>query len=318
MARTWAKRRLWGGGRRSAPPGADAGEDEALFDEAFQRRLEYLAIVSRRVMSGRHRAERRTRKAGSGIEFADHRVYTPGDDFRTLDWNVYQRLGRLLVRLNEEEEDLSVYVVLDTSASMGFGDPPKLRHGKRLAAALAYVSLAHLDRVSVLTFADAMAGRLPPTRGKGRIFRVFDFLRDLRPGGETDLAASLRAFTAQNKRPGVVALVSDLYDAGGVAAGLDVLRYARFEPHVLHLVDARESALPALGDLRLVDAESGVAREVTVTESLHARFREAHAAWRREIEETCTAKHVPYYPLDVSVPFDEAVLGVLRRGGLFR
>lgn len=316
MARTWAKRRLWG--RRTVPPAPGATEDDALFDEAFQQRLEYLAIVSRRVVSGRHRAERRTRKAGSGIEFADHRVYAPGDDFRTLDWNAYQRLGRLLVRLNEEEEDLSVYVVLDTSSSMGFGDPPKLRHGKRLAAALAYVSLANLDRVSVLTFADAMAGRLPPTRGKGRIFRVFDFLRDLTPSGQTDLAAALRTFTAQNKRPGVVALISDLYDPRGVAAGLDVLRYARFEPHVLHVLDDEEAELPALGDLRLVDAESGAAREVTLTEALHARFREARAAWLREVEEACTAKHVPYYGLDVSVPFDEAVLGVLRRGGLFR
>ena len=114
-----------------------AGADDDLFGDEFQRKLDYLAIVSRRVFAGRIRAERRTKKSGSGVEFADHRDYQPGDDFRYLDWNVYQRFERLLVRLYEEEEDLSIYLVVDASASMGHDGGRKLRYAKQLAAALA-------------------------------------------------------------------------------------------------------------------------------------------------------------------------------------
>ena len=111
---------------------SSAAKDDDLFDDEFQRKLDYLALVSRRVFSGRLRAERRTKKTGSGVEFADHRDYQPGDDFRTLDWNVYQRFEKLLVRLYEEEEDLAIYLVLDTSASMTFG----ARFAERAQAAL--------------------------------------------------------------------------------------------------------------------------------------------------------------------------------------
>src|SRR5258706_15498563 len=116
---------------------------DGLFDDEFQAKLETLAIVSRRVFAGRMRAERRSKKKGSGVEFADHRDYVAGDDFRFVDWNVYQRFGRLLVRLYEEEEDLSIYLVIDSSTSMGFSSKRKFRYAQRLAAALAYVGLAN-------------------------------------------------------------------------------------------------------------------------------------------------------------------------------
>src|SRR5579859_6275816 len=153
---------------RSAAP----AKDDDLFDDDFQRKLEYLALVSRRVFAGRLRAERRTKKSGSGVEFADHREYQPGDDFRYLDWNVYQRFDRLLVRLYEEEEDLSIYFIVDTSASMAFGDGKKLRYAKKVCAALAYVGLANLDRVTIVSTADKIIDRMPQTRGKARIFKV--------------------------------------------------------------------------------------------------------------------------------------------------
>src|SRR5688572_1077834 len=132
---------MWPFGQRRAQP---ARKDEPLFDEEFQRRLESLAIVARRTVDGKTRAERRSKKTGSGVEFADHREYAPGDDFRFVDWKLYGKADRLMVRLFEEEEDLSVYVLLDTSASMDFGQPTKLRYGQRIAAALSYVALASL------------------------------------------------------------------------------------------------------------------------------------------------------------------------------
>src|SRR6187399_2629552 len=150
-----------------------------LFDDDFQRKLESLAIVSRRIFAGRLRAERRSKKRGSGVEFADHRDYVPGDDFRQIDWNVYQRFGRLLVRLFEEEEDLSIYFIVDCSGSMAFGTPSKLDQARRLCAALAYVGLANLDRVTVVAAHENGGSVMPGTRGKNRIFKVFQYLEQL-------------------------------------------------------------------------------------------------------------------------------------------
>src|SRR3954451_20622484 len=112
-------KRAFGVNARGALPRRDAARVPAvgsvLFDDEFQRKLESLALVSRRVFAGRMRAERRSKKKGSGVEFADHRAYAPGDDFRFVDWNVYRRFGKLLVRLFEEEEDLSIYFIIDCS-----------------------------------------------------------------------------------------------------------------------------------------------------------------------------------------------------------
>src|SRR6185295_17423859 len=146
-----------------------------------------LALVSRRICAGRLRAERRSKKKGSGVEFADHRDYVPGDDFRQIDWNVYQRFGKLLIRLYEEEEDLSIYFIIDCSASMGFGGGKKFDQARRLCAALAYVGLANLDRVTIVAVTDSVVARMPTTRGKGRIFKVFQFLQGLQTGGDTNL-----------------------------------------------------------------------------------------------------------------------------------
>lgn len=290
--------------------------NEDLFDEEMQRRLEVLALVARRIYRGRQRAERRTRKTGAGIEFADHREYTPGDDFRYLDLNVYQRTGRLLIRLFEEEEDLSVYVIVDTSRSMEMGDPPKLQYAKRIAAALSYVALANLDRVSVLGFSDQMQTRLAPTRGKNRIFKVFEFLRPLEASGETDLKTALRTFAAQNKRRGVAILISDLYDPKSFEDGINQLRYAKFDPYVLHVIDPADARPPLHGDVRLVDHETGETREVTVTPRILEKFAKAHKRYQQEIEEFCGNKQVNYHALPTNVPFDEAVLRILREGGL--
>lgn len=295
-----------------------APQDEALFDDAFQRKLDYLALVSKRVFAGRMRAERRTKKSGSGVEFADHRDYQPGDDFRYLDWNVYQRFDRLLLRLYEEEEDLAIYFVVDTSRSMGFGGGKKLRQAKQICAALAYVGLANLDRVSIVTTSDRVLERLPQTRGKARIFKVFRFLKELRAEGETNLEDALKAFVAQNKRRGLVVLVSDLYDPHGFERGINVLRYNKFDPFVVHVVDESEARPKLSGDVLLYDCESGDEREVTVTAAVLERFQAAYRAYLADVDRFCSSKQVACIRADVNVPFDELILRVFRRGGFLR
>ena len=298
--------------------GRTRAEVEDLFDDEFQRKLETLAIVSRRVFAGNMRAERRTKKKGSGVEFADHRNYAPGDDFRYVDWNVYQRFGKLLVRLYEEEEDLSIYFIVDCSSSMAFGDAKKFDQARRLCAALAYVGLANLDRVTIVGVSDEVIARMPTTRGKGRIFKVFDFLRGLKPDGTTELRESLKTFVAQHKRRGLAVLISDLYDPAGFEGGINMLRFNKFEPYVLHIVDPRESKLVLKGDVRIYDCETGDEREVTVTPKLLERMQRAWGEYRDQVERFCTTRQVPYFAADVDTPFDELVLRVFRRGGFLR
>ncbi|MGD0678067.1 MAG: DUF58 domain-containing protein [Polyangiaceae bacterium] len=289
------------------------------FDDDFQRKLEYLALVSRRVFTGRLRAERRTRKSGSGVEFADHRDYQPGDDFRSLDWSVYQRFDRLLVRLYEEEEDLAIYLILDTSSSMAFGkNAPKMAYAKKVIAALAYVGLANLDRVSIVTTSDRVMERMPETRGKARIFKAMRFLREVSAEGTTDLGDAMKSFVAQNKRRGLAVLVSDLYDPRGFEKGINVLRYNKFDTFVVHVVDPEESRPRIHGDVLVYDCETGDEREITVTAKVLDRFAGAHATYLAEVERFCATRQVPYVAASVDVPLEEMILRVFRRGGFLR
>jgi uncharacterized protein (DUF58 family) len=301
--------------RRLAPPKT---VDDDLFDDEFQRKLDYLAIVSRRIFAGSAMAERRTKKSGSGVEFADHRDYTPGDDIRYLDWNAYQRFGRLLIRLYEEEEDLSIYFIVDASTSMGFGGGEKLRQAKRICAALAYVGLANLDRVAIVTATDGLSGRMPTTRGKNRIFRIFRFLQSVKPQGTTRLEDALKTFVAQHKRKGLAVILSDLYDPEGFEKAINVLRYNRMEPLVMHLVDPYDARPKLAGDVRVYDCETGDEREVTVTAKVLERYAKAYDEYLEEVARFCKSKQVPYFRADVSAPFDELILRVFRRGGFLR
>jgi uncharacterized protein (DUF58 family) len=288
------------------------------FDVQFLKKLEYLYVVAKKVFVGRIRAERRSRKTGSGVEFADHRNYAAGDDLRYLDWSVYGRLDKLLLRMFEEEEDLHIYLLIDASASMRANG--KLDYAERLCAALAYIGLAKLDRVSIVPFGgggspNTTEGRLPPVRGKAQIFKVFQFLSALEPMGATELSRALESFVHQTKRRGLAIVVSDFYDPAGYEEGLNLLRYHRFEPTVLQVWSQAE-ARPALrGDLELVDVESGETREVTVTERQLAAFARAHADYCARLESFCAGRGVSYYRADVAVPFEDLVLRMFREGG---
>src|SRR6478609_11866181 len=171
-----------------------------LFDSDFWQKLEYLSIVSRRVFRGSLLAQRRTMQFGSGIEFAEHREYSAGDDLRYLDWNIYARHGELLLKRFQEEEDLHVYFLLDCSRSMGFGTPPKFDLARQVTAALAYIALADLDRIAVIAFASDIVADFPLTRGKGRILALLKFLEDLPcQGSDTDLARVTAGFVHRNQ-----------------------------------------------------------------------------------------------------------------------
>lgn len=293
-------------------------EDPLLFDEEFVRKLDSLVLVSRRASSGHRRGERRSKKRGAGMEFADHRPYTPGDDIRALDVGTYQRLGKLLVRLYEEEEDRSVSFILDCSASMGTGGQRKFRAAQRLTAALAYLSLAQLDRVSLSVVRDSLVQSLPALRGKQRIFRIFRFLQELRPEGKTDFHTALRTFVAQQKRRGPAVLVTDLFDPQGFEDALNLLRFHRFEVVVLHIWDPLDAQPAQLGEVRVQDVETEATVELILTERVAEQLRAGLRETEQRARQFCVARAIPYFALSVELSLEETLTGILRQGGLLR
>lgn len=301
-------------GRKSRPDTQD------LFDEAFMAKLEYLDIVAKKAFLGSMRGERRSKKLGAGLEFADHRRYSPGDDFKNIDWNVYARMGRLLIRMYEEEEDLYVYLIVDASRSMALGDALKFNYARKLAAALAYITLSNMDRASIVPFRAGIADEamLRPTRGKAQIFRVFEALTRLEATGGTNLHDACRSFVHQTKRRGLVVVLSDFYDPEGYEDGLNLLRYHRFEPFVLHLTDERELKPSLRGDVMLVDCETGEQRAITLTPRVLNTYRLAHQQWCEELETFCKKRQLSYFRTPVQVPFDQLMLRIFRAGGFLR
>ncbi len=291
---------------------------EEQFDDAFLKKLEYLYIISKKIASGAIRAKRKTKIVGSGLEFADYREYSPGDDLRNIDWRVFARTEKLFLKLFEEEEDLYIYFLVDTSPSMFLGDPNKWEYAKRLIASLSYIGLANLDRVSIIPFSSKLDGRLPPSRGRAQIFKIFDFLREMEPGDTTSLGEAFRTFVTQNKRRGMAVVVSDFYDPSGFEEGLNYLRYHKFEPLVVQLYDQRELNPNFRGDLQLVDCETGSIADVTVTSAMMKEYVAAFEKFSEGLEEYCTKRQILYFRTPIQLEFDELVLTIFRAGGFLK
>ena len=213
----------------------DRSERAVLFDETFLRRLEQLELASRRMTAGRMKGERRSVRRGQSVEFADYRNYAVGDDLRQLDWNAYARLEKLFVKLFVEEEDVTVHLLVDASRSMDYGEPNKLDAARRAAAALGYLGLASMDRVSVAFLGDGAATGMRPMRGKRRALELFKFLSEPRPERLTGLASAARAYAGRIRGRGPMLLISDLMDPGYLDALRD-LAGTRCQLSVLHML----------------------------------------------------------------------------------
>jgi len=285
-----------------------------IFDDEFLKKLEYLNIISKRLFAGQLRAERRTRKRGTGLEFADYRAYVAGDDFRHLDWKAYLRLNRLILKLFEEEEDLPIYIFVDASQSMNYGKPAKLDYARRVCAALCYIGLANLDRVNVISFADGVKNELPPQCGKGRIFKIFRFLSDIVPGGETNARASFKSYCTKTRRRGLAVVISDMFDGNGFESALDILRHFRHDIFVIQIASHEEIDPRLKGELQLVDSESNISREITITPSLLSAYRAEFEKFCEGLESYCGKYQLGYVRTATDFPFEELVLKVFRQG----
>lgn len=288
----------------------------ALFDSEFLQKLEYLSLVSKRVFRGQLLAQRRTRQSGGGVEFADHRDYSHGDDFRYLDWNVFARHGDLLLKRFQEEEDLHVYLFLDCSRSMEFGAPVKFDYARQVTAALAYIALADLDRVSVIAFADQIIDTFPLTRGRDRILALLRFLEGLEPrGNETDLGHVVRDFVVRGNRTGLAIIVSDLFDPRGFQQGVDLLRHRRYEPTLVQIYDMAEADPHVLGDIELLDMETDLRKKVTINEKNLRQYQELFAQFLESVKTYSQSYGLACAQTVTRVPFDELILRMMRVAG---
>jgi uncharacterized protein (DUF58 family) len=305
---------------------------EDLLPPDLSASLDRLDVLSRKILAGKLPGERRSKRRGRSVEFDDFRDYSPGDDIRHIDWNAYARLDRLLVKLFRAEEDLVLTLVLDESASMHAGDPPKLLFGARLIAALAYLGMANQNRVSVAAFGSSSGfRRLAPLRGRSGIRRVADFLlRPAQPAQGTApdpgalFAEAMRQVTLRAPPRGVLVLVSDfLYDAapglrcltGAVAGGmLDAFAVQVLSPGELD--PARESEQGLVGDLRLTDVETARVAEVTITPQAMIHYRRGLGVHNQTLRRDCLRHGVGHVLVASNASVRDLVTATLRRAGL--
>lgn len=300
-----------GGERLTPAPGDAPVGHRRLLDTGTLRRLERLQIISNRTHGAASHGGRRSKQRGTSIEFADYREYTRGDDLRQIDWNVYGRSERLFVKLREDEESLTVHLLLDCSASMDFGVHNKHAYAQRLAAALGYVALTSQDRVEAAGFSDKLTSHLPAVHGKGQAMRLFSFLADLRPSGATDLRSTLRAYASMHRRSGLAILISDLLNPGGLA-GLAALLDRGYEAVLLHVLDPLELDPAAAGEVELFDREGGDKLRLTLDETIVEAYRRRMNSWIAEMETFCSKRLVRYQTVSTATPLEDLVFRHLR------
>jgi uncharacterized protein (DUF58 family) len=285
-----------------------------LLDPHFLTRLEQLELVSRKIFLGLMKGERRSKRKGQSVEFADYKNYVKGDDLRFLDWNLYARLDRLFIRLFQEEEDLHLYLLIDNSLSMDFGTPTKLHFAKQVAAALAFVGLVNMDRVVV----EACGKCLPAVRGRRSLWRVLDFLQKLEPAGAGNLRESLRTFSIKSSGKGIVILLSDFMDKDGYEDALRYLVARQFDIYAIQVLSQEEIEPELLGDLKLVDVEDQDEAEITASGALIKKYKENLASFQAGLHSYCSKRGINCLFTSNQVPFDRLVLTYLRQRGLVK
>ncbi len=291
---------------------------EALLDPAFIAKLDRLSLSSKRVFTGKLRGERRSKKKGFSVDFADYRNYTAGDDLRFLDWNIYGRLDRLFLKLFHEEEDLNIYVILDVSKSMDFGEPKKIELARRIAASLGYVGLASLDRVHMLAFSDGLAHSLVPQRGKASAHRLFGFLSELACAGKTSLRTSLSRFVRSFPRDGVVVILSDFFDREGLEESFRILASRHHEVFLVQVLSPQEIAPDLAGHLKLRDGENDDLVDVSVSVPLLKSYRRTLEDFLSETRELSLRRGFRYLFAKSDFPLEAMVLETLRAQGMVR
>lgn len=295
-----------------------ASDSAPILDAAFLRRLERMAITVRKSHAGAAKGERRSRRKGTSTDFADYRGYVQGDDLRHVDWNIYSRLDELCLKLFQEFEDITLHLLLDGSLSMNFGTPHKFEFGRKLVAALGYIGLAGYDRVSIAVIGGGEVEALSPIRGKASAMKMLSFLQGTKPAGATQLDTAIRTYALRQRNRGVYVVVSDFLDENGFEEPLKRLCATRSDVYVVQVLAPEEITPELSGDLKLVDAETGGATEVSVSRALMKRYYQNRDAFIEQVRTYCLGRGMSHFLVSSDTPVEQVLLDVLRRGGLIR
>ena len=312
--------------------GFGGGDGDPLFTEAFLAQLRRLTVQSRSTLSAGLVGEHRSRRRGSSPEFADFKRYSPGDDFRRIDWNTYARLDTLFIRMSEVTTELDIHLLLDASASMdwrgGEAGPTKLTYAQRLAGTIGYVALWHFDRVALTPFGTETAVPFGPAQGRNQAVPLLRFAGAVRGGGTTDVARVLSEYGHRRRRPGILVLISDLLsgDPEDLVTALRWYRAHGWHTSVLQVLDPTELDPEAMlaGSLggratapfELVDVEDGGRLRVAPGEAVLASYRASMTAWLGSLEAVCREEHVEYIRLQTDWPLETLVAKLLRERGI--
>jgi uncharacterized protein (DUF58 family) len=288
-----------------------------LVEPQFFERLDRLSLVSRRRLIGFGKGDRRSQRHGTSLEFVDYRPYASGDDPRQVDWNIYGRTGALLVKLFEEEEVLTVHLLLDTSRSMDWGSSNKLLFARRLAAALGYVSLVSGTRLQTCNLSTQVEQTFGPAWGRRKMASLISFLEAGEGSGETDLDSALRAYAQRARNPGLAIIISDLLTPA-YEAGLRALLDRRFELVLLQVLAPEEIEPPMSGDLTLIDRETGAEVPITLNQEAVERYRRRLADWSGSIERFCARHQIVFMRLASDERLEHVMFTTLRQRGVLR
>ena len=286
-----------------------------LLSVEFRRRIDRLHLHSRSVFRGKFKGERRSTNKGTGVEFADYRVYELGNDLHHVDWNVYARLDRLFIKLFRAEEDLPVSILLDNSKSMDFGEPTKFSHAKQLAAALGYIGLAGLDRVAIHVFSNRARPIVPPTYGKAQFLRMSRALEAVNVGGQTDMATCLKYLITHSRQAGAAVIISDFLDINSYTSSLKQLLARKFDLTLIQILADAEINPQILGEWRLEDSETGTAKEITIDEGTHADYKRRLDSYCSELRQFCVNRGANYVRITNQTPIEQVVLRDLQEIG---
>jgi uncharacterized protein (DUF58 family) len=286
------------------------------FGPEFIRTLDALNLLARRLLAGEDRADRPTPRRGASLEFADYRRYTPGDEIRYIDWNVYARHGSLFVKEFAAEENIHVSITLDASASMAYGKAPKFEAARELAAALGYIALANFDSVSVFSLAESLRVAVRRLRGKRSVFPLLGALESIVPAGKTDFKAAFAAPLMRIKGRSLAILLSDFCDPTGYPQAIRSLQSQGHQVHLIHVVAREELDPPDRGPYKLVDLETGARRSISMSPATIERYRARFRAYCDELERFSTEHELYYARVRSDEPLDRQVRDILRRGGI--
>jgi len=291
-------------------------KNPSLLDPQFMARLDQLDILSRKLLAGKMKGERRSKRRGQSVEFADYRNYTIGDDLRFIDWNIYARLDKLFLKLFMEEEDISLYILVDVSASCDFGDPNKAMYIKKVAAALGYIGLVNYNRVAIAAMADGIVAETGGMRGRKRVSQMIDFVSKLKPAGSSHFAESCKRFALANRHKGVCVVLSDFFVKEGFENGLRYVAGGKYDLFCVQILSPQEIDPDLTGDLKLRDIEDDDMAEVSITQPLMKQYKSNLNAYCLSLKDYITRRGGTYLFTSTTVPFDTLVLNYLRERGL--